>query len=49
MRGGLGESQKKGDGDPIHLLLHPYIECSASGRPAGEANTGRSDLTGWLK
>ena len=44
-----GESQKKADGDPVHLLRHPHGECSASGRPAGGATSGRSRLTGWFK
>ena len=30
-----GQSQKKGDGDPVHLLRHPCRECSPLGRAVG--------------
>ena len=37
-----GQSQKKGDGDSVHLLRDSYGECSAAGGEADGAATGGS-------
>ena len=43
------QSQKEGDGDPVHLLRHPHGECSAAGRKVDGTTTDRGRIVEPLK
>ncbi len=46
---GADESQKKRDGDPVHLLRHPHGECGAAGGAVDGATTGGGRIVEPLK
>lgn len=49
LRNATNQSQKKGNGDPVHLLQHPHRQCGTSGETAGGAATRASGIAGYLE